>query len=216
MYDSGISAAELINQLQIEADIAIEISNAAYVFELNSLEQLLYTEIIREQRSVSVTPPTNNIIDMSTISALKGTGENDIRFEDIYTVYAHTPEQSSETLSIANQLIKTNLASSDIFPNTWYNSGGKLGIHTDFTPTKIEIIYFVKPALKTVNASDEVQSGNVSIPYEFIGLIKAKLRGEMYKAVNEDGIAGKWLNDYNVQLENFKAWCQSRQAQFGC
>lgn len=216
MYDSGISAAELINQLQSEADIAIEISNAAYVFELNSLEQLLYTEIIREQRSVSVTPPTNNIIDMSTISALKGTGENDIRFEDIYTVYAHTPEQSSETLSIANQLIKTNLASSDIFPNTWYNSGGKLGIHTDFTPTKIEIIYFVKPALKTVNASDEIQSGNVSIPCEFIGLIKAKLRGEMYKAVNEDGIAGKWLNDYNVQLENFKAWCQSRQAQFGC
>jgi hypothetical protein len=53
------------------------------------------------------------------------------------------------------------------------------------------------------------------LPAEFIELAKAKLRGESYKYANEDGLAAKWLNDYNALLETFKVWVQSKSANFG-
>ena len=53
------------------------------------------------------------------------------------------------------------------------------------------------------------------LPPELIDLAKAKLRGEAYKLANEDGLAAKWLNDYNVLLETFKVWIQSKAPAFG-
>ena len=50
MFDSGIKASELIAQIKDEADIAIPISDESYISWLNALEQLLYSEIIQEQK----------------------------------------------------------------------------------------------------------------------------------------------------------------------
>jgi len=72
------------------------------------------------------------------------------------------------------------------------------------------IVYLVRPIVKTTAVS-----GNVMVPYEFIDLITAKLRGEAYKLCNEDAVAAKWLNDYNALLESFKQWLAIRQAKLG-
>ena len=53
------------------------------------------------------------------------------------------------------------------------------------------------------------------VPVEFIDLVKAKLRGEAYKLVNEGEIAAMWLNDYNILLETFKAWISEKAPNFG-
>lgn len=50
MFDSGIKASDLIAQIKDEADIAIPISDESYISWLNALEQLLYSEIIQEQK----------------------------------------------------------------------------------------------------------------------------------------------------------------------
>ena len=50
---------------------------------------------------------------------------------------------------------------------------------------------------------------------EFIDLAKAKLRAEAYKVANEDNLAAKWINDYNVLVETFKAWVEEKRATFG-
>ena len=51
MFDSGISVKDLIEELKTtEVDIALEIPNATYVSWLNSLQQLIYSEIIKEQK----------------------------------------------------------------------------------------------------------------------------------------------------------------------
>ena len=50
MFDSGITAETLITEIQNEADIAPDIPIENYVQWLNSVEQLLYSEVIKEQK----------------------------------------------------------------------------------------------------------------------------------------------------------------------
>jgi hypothetical protein len=203
MFDSGISVNDLVKELNTEVDIALDIPNATYVQWLNSLQQLLYTEVIKEQKNAVLSPPfENNLIDMSSISI--DDNENQPRFEDIHTVYADDV-----------QLIKTTVASGVIFPNTFFRVTDKCAINTINTPKNVRIVYFVKPALVTVDEEDTINDANVAVPVEFIDLVKAKLRGEAYKLANEDNISAKWLNDYNVLLEAFKVWIGEKKPDFG-
>ena len=196
MFDSGISVKDLIDELNAEVDIALDLPNTAYAGWLNSLQQLLYSEIIKEQKKAVVELSEDGII---SLSSPLGTDENRTRFEDIYAIYAN-----------GKQLMKTTLTSGKIFPDTFYKINNNVGINATPTPTEVEIIYIVKPVLvKNIN------EGNVMVPVEFIDLVKAKLRGEAYKLVNEDAIAAKWLNDYNMLLETFKAWITEKSPNFG-
>ena len=195
MFDSGISVNNLIDELKDEVDIALEISDATYITWLNSLQQLLYTEVIKEQKKTVLKPPFEyNKIDMSLLS---GNNENKPRFEDIHTVYADDI-----------QLIKSTVSSGVIFPNTFYKDADDLVFNATVN-NNLTVVYFDKPAL--------IKDGteNVALPIEFIELAKSKLRGEAYKLANEDSIAAKWLNDYNVHLETFKAWIADKAPTFG-
>lgn len=195
MFNSGKSVKELITELKSEVDIAPEIPTSTYLIWLNSIEQLCYSEFIKEQREIIVENPTTSV---SLANLEISTDEAPIRFEDIYAVY-----------SDGVQLMKTTLASGQIFPDTFYKNGDNLGLNLPYMTKELKIIYFVRPKIKTA------ETGNVMMPIEFIDLVKAKMRGEAYKLVNEDSVASKWLNDYNVLLENFKAWCDNRASQFG-
>jgi hypothetical protein len=198
MFDSGIKVKDLIDQINAEADIALDIPDKNYVQWLNSLQQLLYTEVIKEQKKTVLKPPfESTLID---VSELLESGENAPRFEDIHAVYSGDI-----------QLIKSTVASGFIFPNTYFKYTNKLGFRAD-DDKDITIIYFVKPEL--IN-HDDIGDSKVMIPVEFIDLAKAKLRGEAYKLANEDSLAAKWLHDYNVILETFKAWIATKSSDFG-
>ena len=198
MFDSGISVKDLIDELKDEVDIALEIPDATYITWLNSLQQLLYTEVIKEQSVKILTPPfQSKAVFLSTIA---GNNENAVRFEDIHAVYADDI-----------QLMKSTFASGVIFPNTYYKGLGQL-IFNATVINYLRIYYYVKPEL--VN-DDNYDIKNVMLPIEFIELAKSKLRGEAYKLANEDSIAAKWLNDYNVHLETFKAWIADKAPTFG-
>ena len=198
MFDSGIKASALIEQIENEADIAIPIAKESYVSWLNALEQLLYTELIQEQGKIELDGVKGSVIGIDT---LKPNGENAVRFEDIHAIYAdHT------------QLTLSTVASGVIFLDTYYKIGVDIGLNLKNQPEKVKIIYFVKPELKT---TDNISTKNVMIPVEFIDLAKAKLRGEAYKVANEGELAAMWINDYNVLLETFKAWLSGKQPEFG-
>ncbi len=202
MFDSGISAKELIESIKSEVDVALPIPNASYVLWLNSLEQMLYSSIIQEQSRITVNNPTGETIVLSDLPI--SDNEAAVRFDDIYTVYADSV-----------QLIKTNAASGHIFPNCYYKSDNNMTFKTDNKPASLDIVYFIKPALKTVDDSDEVQGGNVMLPIEFIEISKSKLRAEAYMIENEYTPAANWINNYNILLENFKQWLSERATQFG-
>lgn len=208
MYDSSISAAEIIEDLYDEVDIAEEIPYKLYVLWLNSLEQMIYSEIIREQHKITVSDGsfgTENVIKLDDIEVCDG--NDTLRFDDIYTMYAVND-------GVKKQLLKTTLTSGDVFPDTYYKFNDNLGFHVFSAPSAVEIIYFARPKLKTIDENQKAV-GNVMLPVEFIDLAKAKLRAEAYKIANEDSLAAKWVNDYNVLLETFKSWVQNKAPQFG-
>ena len=206
MFDSGISVKNLLSELNTEVDIALDIPDATYVQWLNSLQQLLYTEFIKEQKRVVIVSPTENPIAMDFTS--EETNENPPRFEDIHAVYADEI-----------QLIKSTVTSGIIFSYTYFKDNNGIGYRTRTVnevmevPGELQIVYFAKP--KLIDSENIADDDNVMIPIEFIDLVKAKLRGEAYKLANEDSLSSKWLNDYNVLLETFKLWLSEKASNFG-
>lgn len=203
MFDSGVTVSELIESINTEADISYDIPDESYILWLNSLEQLLYREVIKEQNEHLFDidgAPFSGVL--SLVGVNENENEDDIRFEDIHAVYSDN-----------KQLIKSSLASGVLFPDTYYKISGGVGLNlVNKTPDKIKIIYFVRPAIKK---AENKETDNVMLPLEFLDLAKAKLRGEAYKIANEDNLAAKWLNDYNILLETFKAWIEEKRAKFG-
>lgn len=198
MFDSKVTVRTLIDEINSEADIAIDISDESYISWLNSIEQLLYSEVIQEQKAFEYTFPEITSIDLASIE--KNDDEDTVRFEDLYAVYVDE-----------KQLIKSTVASGNIFNETYYKKDNNLGFNVEH-PKKMKIIRLVRPALKSVDTAD---TDTVKVPIEFIDMVKAKLRGESYKLANEDSLAAKWLNDYNVLLENFKVWISGKKPEFG-
>ena len=204
MFDSGITVSELINNIREEADISYDIPDKSYILWLNSLEQLLYREVIKEQGKIEIKNVNSPFVGFTNIKPEREDGlkEDGLRFEDLHAVY-----------SDGKQLIKSTLASGVIFDDTYYKITGGMGLNLKNTmPDELKIIYFVRPALKTEEAKE---AEHVMIPIEFIDLAKAKLRAEAYKVANEDNLAAKWINDYNVLVETFKAWVEEKRAPFG-
>lgn len=224
MFSSGVATKDLISCIKAESDIALDIENDTYIQWINSLEQLLYTEVIRQQGEVEVKLDKDATIEIQSALPLSSSssvlnlntlttpdGEDNIRFEDIYTVFADDL-----------QLIKTTLTSAKFFPNTYYKTqDNKLGYNLKEKPGKLKIIYIVRPAIKTwgeetdLDTGKKTEPGYIKLPIEFIELVKSKLRGEAYKLANEDSLAAKWLNDYNVLLETFKQWINDKKPGFG-
>lgn len=215
MFDSGISASRLIDDLKNEVDIAVPVPGSVYLEWLTGLEQLLYSEFIQEQRRAHLTPippvwipedpPHKEEMYEVLLSNIKtGEMEAPVRYEDIYTVFAD-----------GLQLIQSTLTSGIVFTNTWYKLDERhMGYNPVEAPEKLEVVYFVRPRIKE-GMGENLSDDPVWVPYEFLDLVRARLRGEAYKFANEDNLAAKWINDYNVLLQTFQNWLVRRKAQFG-
>lgn len=198
MFNSGVSANDIVALIKDEVDIAAEIPDTTYIGWINSLEWLLYTEIIKEQRATEYVPKEDTVDLIALENLAIGEDEDAIRFEDVHAVYADK-----------TQLIKSTVASGVIFPDTYFKKDNDLAVNLSKKPEKIKVCYFVKPKKK------ETGDETVALPFEFLDLMKAKLRGEAYKIANEGEIAAMWINDYNVLLNDFAHWISEKAPEFG-
>ena len=202
MYNSGITAANLISDVKNEADISVGILDSVWIRAINTVEQFLYTEILREYASVvlDVNDLTDDKVILSDLPAANGAAN--IEYDDIIKVFGDDVELSRSGIIGAVEFPEKDLYYTD------YNGNLVLNLVGEFE--KITVIYRLRPKLKATDSADVV-----AVPPEFIDLVAAKMRGEAYKIANEDGLAAKWLADYNAQLESFKVWAATRNQRYG-
>ena len=202
MYKSGITAAELIESVKEEVDISLAVSESAWVRAINAVEQFLYTEVLKEYIAVPLSPANfpEDGVALGDIPMPNGAAVPE--FDDIIRVFADE-----------NEVERAGAVGFYEFPEKqMYCSGydGTVRLNLTESPAEIVLIVRLRPSLKGENSADEV-----ALPPEFIDLVAARMRGEIYKIANEDGLAAKWLSDYNSQLETFKVWAAKRNERFG-
>ena len=84
MYNSGVTLSDIITELSGEVDIAGSIPDSAYIRWVNTLEQLIYTDILGFYGRQNVTLAGGGFA-LSSITS--GTGEDSCRYDDIVKVY---------------------------------------------------------------------------------------------------------------------------------
>ena len=199
MYDSGVKCSDFINSIIGEADISIEIQSDSWYRWLNTVEQFIYTEILDEYASAEIDYASDSVT-LSTLTVPYGCAS--VTYDDVIAVYADGVQVEKSGIKGVMNFSDKNLYYTD------YN--GNLVLSLTEVPNKITVIYRLRPILKT-----EAGNNNVAVPAEFLDMVSARLRGEAYKIANEDGLAGKWLADYNTQLESFKVWAEKRNKRYG-
>lgn len=191
MYDCGITAKAFIETVQGEADISAIIPEASWLRWINTVEQFLYAEILAEYVRVEI--PYAEKIPLASI------GEG-VTYDDIISVYGDDVELDRAGV-IAGTAVER--------PMYWTDYEGNVILRPVDVPSKVFVVYRLRPAIKKTGAE------TIRIPVEWLDLLAARMRGEAYKVANEDGLAGKWMNDYNMQLESFKIWAAKRNERYG-
>lgn len=199
MYDSGVKCSDFINSIIGEADISIEIQSDSWYRWLNTVEQFIYTEILDEYASAEIDYASDSVT-LSTLTVPSGCAS--VTYDDVISVYADGVQVEKSGIKGVMNFSDKNLYYTD------YN--GNLVLSLTEVPNKITVIYRLRPIMKT-----ETNNYNIAVPAEFLDMVSARLRGEAYKIANEDGLAGKWLADYNTQLESFKVWAEKRNKRYG-
>lgn len=133
MFDSGIGVADLITEIRKSADISVPVSEELLLESYNRTEQLLYSEIIKEQDTMSVIEATEGIFDID-LTSISMPDYALLRYEDILSVYVG-----------GRELTPTNLNSVAVMRNSFckYNNG--LRIHSN--GGAVDIMYYVRPSL---------------------------------------------------------------------
>lgn len=191
MYDCGITAKAFIETVQGEADISAVIPEASWLRWINTVEQFLYAEILAEYVRVEI--PYAEKIPLASI------GEG-VTYDDIVSVYGDDVELDRAGV-IAGTAVER--------PMYWTDYEGNVILRPVDVPSQVFVVYRLRPAIKKTGAE------TIRIPVEWLDLLAARMRGEAYKVANEDGLAGKWMNDYNMQLESFKIWAAKRNERYG-
>lgn len=203
LYDSAVTTADFILGLRDELDIASIIPDSAFIRWLNTVEQTVYTELIREMRSVHLTVDyvDGDTPSFSLSDIVPSDGEDPVIFDDILKVYVDGIE-----------LDRVSLISGTTFDNLgmYYVDGGRVMVKTLVPASEVTVIHVVRPAKKAVE-NGELPRETVKLPAEWLEIAASRLRGEAYKLANDDNLAAKWLNDYNLYLEQFKVWLKKNK-----
>ena len=95
---------------------------------------MLYSEIIKEQKRMTITDILN---PLPITSIVPEDNENQVIFEDIHKIYANGD----------TELSKINISNSKVFDDVFWKENNNIG----FKPadaTNLDIVYFVRPELK--------------------------------------------------------------------
>ncbi len=205
MFDSGITAKTLIDEIINEDDVNSVVSESFYYMLYSRLITLLYTEVIKTQGEFTVENPAFPVdIDYKPENC------EYVRFCDIAKVYAYDDNLES------HELEPCTIADGESFMrNCYFETDGKIGIRCDYPVRKIKVVFLRVPAnLYRAFVEDNYYNDiNIPLPIEFLPLVSSYLRSEKYRFDNSDTMCSKWAENYNSHLSDFKNWVALRNGK---
>ncbi len=187
MFDSGMTVKTLFDQIKSEADIAIDVEDDVILNIYNGLITGLYRDIVKNEVY------SEEEIEDNTVNL-------DFSCEDIYRVFDSSYFEA-EKVNPVYALVTDRVC--------WFVSGGKQIKVKNFPDEKCIIFHYEMPDLP-----DEVGAEiNVPVPIDFIDMVKAKIRGDMYNISNDDDFAAKWYGVYNTRIEDFKLFVAEKKEE---
>ena len=203
MFYSDISAGVLVQDIENELNIAPHFPASTFAGIINSVEQLLYSEIIREIKGVDCSSivSADGIIDLSQIPV--GDGEDHVKCSDVTRILLSNG-------SVFTDLIRLDADEAKINGYKYFytlHSPDKISVNNDYI--NYTVFYVIRPKPKTVTGNFFIPD-RIYLPDEFIPLLSARIRGELCKLIGDDNQAAKWLNDYNTYLDDFTLFINGR------
>ena len=201
MYGCGITAEDIIKIVDGETNTSPSVTKEAYCAWINATEQLIYSDIIREQRMSEM--PFKKEIGFDELSVDLGC-EDMPRFDDVLRIYG---VKDGERIELEHSDIESVLRGVQA-DYSYYFNGKELVINGEYD--SVIIVRIARPIPKRVMGDKVI--GNIALPYEFADIILCKLRSEKYRLINEDELCAKWTDKYNYALENFKQYIGVRRS----
>jgi len=207
MLYSGVKFNKVADMLRGEVNIAIPISDEMFCVYINTLEQFLYTDFIKEQKRAEINVTNSMVIEINNI--VPAIDERKPVYEDIMKVYGISGNSRVE-------YTKSSMTAGRIFytkPLYW-----KEGVNLVFSPMlnmvpeMIELIYYARPKLKEPSNMTELE---VMVPNEFMTMVYDYMRCEMYKLAVNVTSSTQWANEYNDWMETFTQWITNRNKRYG-
>lgn len=189
MFDSGITVKALFEQINGEADIAPDVSADVLLQSYNGLIKALYRDIIKNEKMQEY-----ESISESGVVLLDGNAE------DVYRVYTEDFFEL-EKVNLTFALVTSRMC--------WYVSGADTITLKNFDGEFCYVVTYEIP-----EDADSVEfEGNVPVPLDFVDMVKAKIRGDMYNISNDDDLSSKWYGVYNTRLDDFRMWIAETKAE---
>ena len=209
MYSCGMKAEDIVSVVEGETNSAPAVTAHAYCAWINMTEQLLYSDIIREQRMCEI--PFKSAVSFDDLSVDIGC-EDMPRFEDILHIYGVKDGERVELEHSEPTWVLRGVQAD----NSYYFNGHEIVINGIYD--SLIIVRIARPIPKRVvkttvnNQSVDKIIGSIALPYEFVEMLICRLRSEKYRLINEDELCAKWTDKYNYYLENFKQFVGVRSA----
>jgi len=206
MLYSGVIFKTAADMIRREVNIALPISDDMVCTHINTLEQFLYTDFVKEQKLAEIPTGGQQIINLGLI--VPAIDERAPVYEDIMKVYGHA-------LGSRVEYTKGSMTAGRLFSKPLYwKDGVNLAFNTmlNTAPETVEIIYYARPKLKTPANMTTLE---IMIPVEFMPMVYAYLRCEMYKLAVNVTSSGQWADEYNAWLGTFTQWIVNRNKYFG-
>ena len=194
MFSGTTTAQTFLDDITQNLGLYEEFPRAVYRSVLNEAIGRLYTELVREEAEVTASP-VDGVISLASLSLPQDNAP--LREEDILRIRKGTQQ--------IHRLAPHHFPLVQSEDGNFYTVQNKKILFTpSYTGHTVHVTYLRRPLLYDRN--NEARA--LPIPDEYVPMIRAKLRGEMFKLANEDSLAAKWLGEYNATLPAIAAYCE--------
>lgn len=198
MLCSTVTIQNFLDELIADMGLYEGCERALYRQKMNETLQFLYAVIIRSEAEGTATPQ-DGLIPRSAIPTASNVAG--VQLNDVLAVYDDSRQ--------LRYLPPADLPAAAGLPGfyTVTQEGIRLSDASITYPLRVRFTERPHPY------GADSENAYVPLPNEFLPMLAARIRGEVYRLVNEDAPAAKWLALYNAYLEDFFTYLADRRKE---